>query len=684
MTRFAVGLMSGTSLDGVDAALIEATGAGETLRARVLGHVEAGLGEAAGTLRAAAEGEALPAIDFLRAGRALGEAYAGAAAACVQRFLPAGATLTLAAAHGQTVCHAPEEGLSWQLFDPGPLAERLNVPVVWDLRQADLLAGGQGAPITPLADAALYPDERPLLVVNLGGVVNVTALPGAGGAGGEPWGGDVCACNLLLDGLVTRRVPGARFDDGGELAAAGWADPEAVAAIRGGPGFAHAAGRTLGREQVPAAWLDGLAAGPARTGDLLAAAARAIAESVAAAAADRRPGPVVLAGGGVRNAGLVAALRAAMPGREVRASDEPGVPAQAREAAGMAVLGLRALDRAPTCLPGVTGARRATVGGRWCHPAAPAPAPVAPRSDPATPPSERPLADGDRLDAMGTAELLGFLHARDREAVAAVTPALPALATLVDRAVEAINAGGRLVYLGAGTSGRLGVLDASELPPTFSEDPARVPAFIAGGDGALRRSVEGAEDDPAGAAAWLDGLGVGAGDVVLGIAASGHTPVVRGGLAHAAAAGAATALLACVPEEALEPAEGVDLLVCLDTGGEAVRGSTRMKAGTATKLALNLLSTAVMVRRGKVWGGWMVDVKASNEKLRRRALRILREAGGVPAGEAPALLAAAGGRVKLALAMHGLGLGAGEAEARLEEHGGHLRPLLGDPPGWRQ
>ena len=157
MTRYALGLMSGTSLDGLDAALIAATGEGDGLRARVLGHVEGELGtpKEVAVLRAIAEGEALPAIALLRAERALGARHAEVAAGCVERFLPAGAALSVAVAHGQTVCHAPEEGLSWQLLDPGPLAERSGVPVVWDLRRADLLAGGQGAPITPLADLAL-------------------------------------------------------------------------------------------------------------------------------------------------------------------------------------------------------------------------------------------------------------------------------------------------------------------------------------------------------------------------------------------------------------------------------------------------------------------------------------------------------------------------------------------------
>ncbi|BAM04499.1 anhydro-N-acetylmuramic acid kinase [Phycisphaera mikurensis] len=690
MKRYAVGLMSGTSLDGVDAALIEADGSGGSLRARVLGHVEAELGPVEAVLRAAAEGEALPAVAFLRAGRRLGERYAEVAADCVHRFLPPGATLTLAATHGQTVCHAPAEGLSWQLLDPQPLAERLGVEVVGDLRQGDLAAGGQGAPITPLADLALY--ARGTLVVNLGGVVNATWLPGTDA---PPEGGDVCVCNLLLDGIVSRLHPGERFDDGGRRAAAGRADEAAVQRLRGGPGFAAAPGATLGREQVPPAWLEGLVELGLAPDDLLASAVAAVARGVAGAA-DRWPADrVVLAGGGVRNAALVAAIRDASGGRAVLLSEEAGVASQAREAAAMAVLGLRAADGAALTVEAVTGARRPATGGRWCRPAEPRTAEEKPRQRPRSadppapagasppegfPPSEGFLAGADRLDAMGTPELLSFLHARDAEAVAAVTACLPALAGLVDAAVAAHAAGGRVFYVGAGTSGRLGVLDASELPPTFSAGHGEVLAFIAGGDAALRSSAEGAEDDPAGADAWLDEHAAGAGDVVLGIAASGTTPLVWGALDHARAAGATTALLACVPPNRLPPRPRPEHLLLADTGAEAVGGSTRMKAGTATKLLLNLLSTALMVRRGRVWGGWMVDLKASNAKLRVRAERILREAGGVPAAEAGPLLDAAAGSARVALVMRKLSLSRQEAEARLASGVAGLRPLLGPPP----
>lgn len=677
MKRYALGLMTGTSLDGIDAALVEAQGVANALTARVVGHVEHELGAVASVLRAAASGEPLPAIEFLRAGRTLGERHAQVAEDCVRKHLPAGERLSLVAAHGQTICHAPGEGLSWQLLDPGPLAERLAVPVVWDLRQADLLAGGQGAPITPLADAALYGAPRePALVVNLGGIVNATWLPGQTR---EPRGGDVCPCNLLLDGLVERLVPGVGFDESGRRAARGTLSETRMAELMQTPGFSS--GGTLGREQVAAPMLAGFCAGV--TGDqavcnVLADAVEAIARTLAAAAATWPTGRVILAGGGVRNRALVEAIRRVLAPRPVVLSDEVGVPSQAREAAGMAVLGLRSLDAAPATVPAITGASRPTVAGRWCHPAS-VTAPKNPGPEPAAAAHSSPeeaLPGAERLDALPTGELLAFLHGQDFVAAAAVTPLLPALEGLVEEAAAALDAGRRLVYLGAGTSGRLGVLDASELPPTFSADPSEVLAFIAGGDGALRKSAEGAEDDPAGAHAWLTEHRIGRGDVVVGIAASGTTPVVLGGLAWARDAGASTALLCCA-----NPPEGhaAGRVLRLATGAEAISGSTRMKAGTATKLTLNLLSTAVMVRRGKVWGGWMVDVKATNAKLRRRAVRILGESVGLSDSDAHELLSRAKGRVKLALAMHATGQSAEVAARRLDDVNGRLRELCGPP-----
>ncbi|MCP4067927.1 MAG: N-acetylmuramic acid 6-phosphate etherase [Phycisphaeraceae bacterium] len=236
--------------------------------------------------------------------------------------------------------------------------------------------------------------------------------------------------------------------------------------------------------------------------------------------------------------------------------------------------------------------------------------------------TERRHPDGRSLDGMDVEALVRFLAEDQQRAVDAVVGAATPLAALVEATTRSLAAGGRLLYLGAGTSGRLGVLDASECPPTFNADPDRILGVIAGGDTALRRSSEGAEDDPDGTTGDLDRIGVGDGDVVVGIAAGGTTPWVLGGIEKSKDRGAVTALISCARRSS---PPGCDHLVVLATGPEPLAGSTRMAAGTATKIALNTLTTAVFTKLGRVRGDRMIDLRATNEKLHDRCLRILLE-----------------------------------------------------------
>ncbi len=278
----------------------------------------------------------------------------------------------------------------------------------------------------------------------------------------------------------------------------------------------------------------------------------------------------------------------------------------------------------------------------------------------------------DSLDTRACVELIIDDHRAVTEAAAA---AAGSLAALVDAIVERMRGGGRLIYVGAGTSGRLGVLDAAECPPTFHSDPDRVVGVIAGGDAALRRSSEGREDELSGAAAAFDELRVCARDAVVAIAAGGTTPYVLGAIELAARAGALAALLTCAPP-ARRPT-GCDHLVVLETGPELLTGSTRLKAGSVTKLALNVISTTVFVKLGKVYSNLMVDLKATNAKLTDRAIRMLIElCPGLTRATAADVLRRADGRVKAAVVMERLGVDCAAATALLHEHGGMLRSVL--------
>lgn len=280
------------------------------------------------------------------------------------------------------------------------------------------------------------------------------------------------------------------------------------------------------------------------------------------------------------------------------------------------------------------------------------------------------------LDRLSTRDALALFAAADRAAVAAVEACREDLARAVDTVAERLERGGRLLYVGAGTSGRLAVLDAAECPPTFQSNPAQVQAAIAGGEAALVGAVEGAEDDAEAGAAAVRERGIGAGDAVLGITAGGTTPYVHGALAEARRRGAATIFFACVPRS--EVPDAADVSIRAVTGPELLAGSTRLKAGTATKLALNALTTLVMTRLGKVHGNLMVDVDTrANRKLVDRGERLVMRLAHVDREEAAELLRRAAGRVKLAVVMHARRLDAPAAEAVLARACGRLREALG-------
>lgn len=280
----------------------------------------------------------------------------------------------------------------------------------------------------------------------------------------------------------------------------------------------------------------------------------------------------------------------------------------------------------------------------------------------------------EAIDSMSALELVDLINSEDRAVPAAVGRERENLARAVELVVERLKRGGRLIYVGAGTSGRLGVLDAAECPPTFSTDPSMVQGIIAGGSEALVRAQEGAEDEASDGAKAARGTGVSSDDVLVGIATSGVTPYVLGALEAAKAAGAGTVFVCCVPDPDMPV--NVDVTISPIVGPEVVTGSTRMKAGTATKLVLNTITTSAMVLMGKTYGNLMVDLTATCDKLRDRACRILMETTGVSYDEAADVIGRAGGSVRTAIVMQKAGLGREAAARLLDESGGFVREAL--------
>jgi len=293
--------------------------------------------------------------------------------------------------------------------------------------------------------------------------------------------------------------------------------------------------------------------------------------------------------------------------------------------------------------------------------------------------TERRNPRSSTIDTASALEIVDLIGAEDATVPGAVARARADIARAIDLIEAGFRAGGRLIYVGAGTSGRLGVLDAAECPPTFGTSPEMVVGIIAGGPEALVRSIEGAEDDLNATNQALDALGVGPHDVVAGIAASGTTPFVQAALSRSHSQGARTVFISC-SEPPRQLAGVCDVFITVLVGPEIVTGSTRMKAGTATKLVLNTLTTGAMIRLGKIYGNLMVDLKAWNEKLIDRSQRIVMETTGLDRASAREVLQAADGSVKTAIIMARRGVSRYEAERLLMEHAGRLRPIVGDPP----
>lgn len=294
--------------------------------------------------------------------------------------------------------------------------------------------------------------------------------------------------------------------------------------------------------------------------------------------------------------------------------------------------------------------------------------------------TEQRNPNSDRIDEASALEICRIINREDAGVAAAVEEALPAIAAVMDLVANALSAGGRLFYLGAGTSGRLGVLDASECPPTYNTDPAMVQGVIAGGEAAVFSAVEGAEDDAEGAVGPFSARKLRPPDVVLGIAASGVTPFVIGGLRYARECECRTVFLCCSPVPGHDVGNSgvdADAYIVVPVGPEVITGSTRMKAGTATKMVLNMISTGTMVLQGKTFGNLMVDLQPKSAKLRDRSKRILSTLTGLDPSQASVRLTESGWDLKLAMVMELCDLEPEAARERLRRHDGHLKRTVG-------
>jgi len=663
---WAVGLMTGTVLDGnIDVALLRTDGeAVSDFGAYTLAPYPPGLRDLLEATLAEARAWAFegpePAI-FARAEAELTRAQVEAVRDLVETAGPGLGRLGIVGFHGQTVLHrAPEPGRpgrTRQLGDGALMAEMLGVPVVHDFRSADVAAGGQGAPLSAIYHAALLrraDADRDTAVLNLGGVANVTWRD-AGADGPEALAAfDTGPANAPLNDWIRQHGLG-EMDRGGTLAMSGRVDEERLAHLLTHPWLDRPWPKSLDRFDFTAAMAEGLE--PA-DGAALLTAFTAAAVGRGLDLLPHRPKRLIVCGGGRHNPAIMSAL-GARAGVEATPAEAMGWRGDAIEAECFAFLAVRTLRGLPISFPGTTGAPRPLCGGQlvWPRPA-----------------TERASPRYAQIDDWAAPDLVAGMLEGQFAAIGAVQAAAPSLARAIEAAAARLAGGGRIVTLGAGTSGRIATQDAAELRPTFDWPSERVLTLIAGGPEALIAAREGAEDAGADAVAALDAHEVGAGDVVIGVAASGGTPFTVAGLRHARARGALTIAVFNSPGAPMRLA--ADHPILLETGAEFIAGSTRMQAGTAQKAALNILSTGVMIRLGYVWRGKMVEMRPTNAKLKARAARMVVDLTGADEDMAAAALAEAGGTIKLAVTMLALGLDRAGAEAHLARHGGNLRRAM--------
>ncbi len=674
-------MMSGTSGDGIDTAVTELFGIPPKLEWKLIHHehipFDPDLRE---EIFACFRPETGTVDRICRLNFALSEAYAAAALQTISSAGMKPGDIDLIGNHGQTLWHIPAGepyASTLQIGDPALIAERTGIPVISNFRTADMAAGGNGAPLVPFADKVLLgSSDKVRAAQNIGGIGNVTWLPKTGDKTHQIIAFDTGPGNMLID-RTAEFISGGKltYDADGRLAAKGKADEELLEELLRHPYYTKRPPKTTGREAFGTQYCAEIREMAAQRGindcDLIATLTMLTARTISNSY--RRflpefPDEVIVSGGGAENPTLMKMLRETLAPAKVFRSDDFGIPSEAKEALAFALIAYETFYCRPGNIPSATGAAHPVIMGSLTRPmrtaAAEGQLPITEKYNPKT----------EHIDEMPTIGMVQTINDEDRKVADAVGTQLPVIAAAVDAISERISRGGRLIYLGAGTSGRLGVLDASEMPPTYGVSPDLVIGRIAGGMGALISAVEGAEDDPDGGRKHVEELQVSENDCVVGLSASGNAPYVAGGLEEARSRGALTIAVACNRKGKI--ASIADIAILPEPGPEVISGSTRMKSGTAQKLVLNMLSTGVMIKQGKTYGNLMIDLEATNQKLTARKRRLTASACGITEEEAQALLDRCGGNIKCAIVVHYKKTSPEEANKILRSVHGYVRQAL--------
>jgi N-acetylmuramic acid 6-phosphate etherase len=678
-----LGLMSGTSLDGVDIAYVEihqvqgrfvlhnryfkTYAYTDTLRRKIRQN----------SLVSTAKIDEISHLNFL-----IAEFFVQCIELFLQEFKLCTHQVDLIGSHGHTFYHqvVGRSVLSTlQLGEPAFIAAQTGITTVADFRPFDIAAGGQGAPLVPFLDQVLFGDRGAIALQNIGGIANVSFIEQQQ----QLLAFDNGPGNMLLDAAMQiLSEDQLQYDFNGTWASKGRIQSDVVGHCLQHPYFNQKIPKTTGRALFGAHYVRDLFNQfqdlSLTKEDWMATLTAFVAQSIVQSYHQHLnsfPTEIVVSGGGALNPQLMAQIAQHLPQDvPLKTMDDYGISSEAKEAVAFALLAYCTVFSIPNNIPSATGASKSLVMGKIC-PAA--------NFSRVLLKQHKTQSEGvfvtesqhllsQNLDLLTPEEIVELMNTSDYDVLEAVSLAKHSIATVMKCIISSLAEGGHLYYVGAGTSGRLGVLDASECPPTFKSDPSTVQGIIAGGFEALTTAVENAEDSASkGAKSVQDKIT--SKDILIGISASGTAPFVHGALNAAHLANATTVLISC---NKVQRTKYIVHNISLEVGPEVLSGSTRLKAGTATKMVLNILTTGSFAKLGKVYGNYMVDLNVSNNKLEKRAVQILLSLTPLNKKDAQILLKDAEGSVKLALLMHEAKINLKAAKQRLQDYKGFLRAAL--------
>jgi anhydro-N-acetylmuramic acid kinase len=690
-----LGMMSGTSLDGLDIALVEVYETrgsfkvknqyfktypyDENIREKLLKNINPETSKL----------DSLCELNFV-----LGDLWAENIRQFCSEFKISLSDIDLIGTHGQTFYHYVENNIAsstLQLGEPAVISLKTGITTIGDFRPFDIAVGGQGAPLVPFADYLLFSSyNKSFALQNIGGIANFTYIPADKNIE-KLVAFDTGPGNMIIDSMVKKLSGGKlNYDDQGQWAAKGQVNSALLAELLNNNYFKlsppKSTGRELFGEQFSLALYEKAQKNNIGPEDLLATVTQFVAQTIFESYKNFLtdfPDEIVISGGGARNLTLLHNLRQLLPpSTNLTTLESYGIMSDAKEAVAFAIFAYCTVFGIPNNLPAATGASESVVMGKICpgknyksvllkkNRNGYEPFPTKESSQQEITESNNLLSQD--LDQLTPVEIVELMNKADFTVLEAIDNVKEDIAAVMTKIIASLADGGKLFYTGAGTSGRLGVLDASECPPTFKTAPELVQGIIAGGEKALTRAIEGAEDSGEQGRndirAKISGK-----DILIGISANGKAPYVIEALEEAKKAGAGTALITC---NNIGKHPFIDNIIILDVGPEILSGSTRLKAGTATKMVLNMFTTGAFAKLGKVYGNYMVDLKVSNNKLKKRAVNIIMALTGSTEEQASVVLEKAEGSVKLALLMQMKKIGISEAKPLLEKHKGFLRKAL--------